>query len=908
MQKQLSFSNYFSNFQLVILGFILLLKSTVSYAQKEGNIWYFGINAGVDFNSGTPVALTDGALNTQEGCSAISDEMGKLLFYTDGIRVWNKNHVQMPNGFGLMGDPSSTQSALIVQKPGSNNIYYIFTTEATGGPDGFRYSIVDMTLQAGLGDVTTKNTLLHTPVTEKLTAVRHANGCDIWVIVHEWGTDGFRAFHVDSSGVNLTPVISNTGTTHIANFARSNALGQLKASPDGKKLALAIFGMRLIELLDFNNATGQVSNPISFPPFASITYGIEFSPDGTKLYAGLIIAGWLYQYDLMAGSSTDIINSRTLVGSTSTTRLNSLQLGPDGKIYCAKNDFNLAVVSDPNKPGIACNFIDNAVPLNGRFGFEGLPTFMQSHFYPQFTYLNPCAGDSTLFSITDTMNVDSVSWIFGDTASGSFNTSSDLSPYHIFSAPGRYNVQMTRYAKCNSVFSRTVIIYPVPEINLGNDTLICPEDSLVLDAQTAGASYLWQDGSTKNNFTVSSPGTFWVEVTNACGSDTDTIDIGNIPVPELNLGNDTVLCPGQLLILDATITGASYLWQDNSIDSIFTVSSAGFYWVEVTSIEGCFQSDSITTSYSVPPDIALGNDTLLCQGDELILDVTTPGAIYQWQDNSTSSSYTISGPGLFWVEVTNTDGCSGSDSIVIDFSVPPAVSLGNDTTLCEGQSLQLIVNIPGVTYAWQDNSTDSVFTVSSPGLYWIKITNGDGCSSSDSVTIEVEIFEAKFEYAEVPCTNQIQFINLSSDTSSSFWDFGDGATSHENNPSHTYQTNEKYRVILIINPDSTCADTVQAVIPFEIDAAADTLFIPNVFTPNGDGKNDYFEILGANNPCVSANKLTIYSRWGKKVFESEGNRLTWDGTKNENILTSGVYFYVLEGEDFKKSGNLTLIR
>ena len=144
----------FQIFKYIILGLTLLLESAVSYGQKEGNIWYFGNFAGIDFNSGAPVALTNGALATDEGCSSISDDMGNLLFYTDGISVWNRNHVRIPNGFGLMGDPSSTQSAIIISKPGSNNIYYIFTTLGFGEPDGLRYSIVDMTLQGGLGDIT----------------------------------------------------------------------------------------------------------------------------------------------------------------------------------------------------------------------------------------------------------------------------------------------------------------------------------------------------------------------------------------------------------------------------------------------------------------------------------------------------------------------------------------------------------------------------------------------------------------------------------------------------------------------------------------------------------------------------------------------------------------------------------
>ena len=127
-------------------------------AQREASNWYFGDNAGINFdinNNVTP--LTDGQLSTDEGCTSISDTSGQLLFYTDGIRVYNRNHTVMPNGLNLNGNPSSTQSAIIIPKPGDANIYYIFTASTTfgGAPDlGFQYSEVDMTLNNGLGDVT----------------------------------------------------------------------------------------------------------------------------------------------------------------------------------------------------------------------------------------------------------------------------------------------------------------------------------------------------------------------------------------------------------------------------------------------------------------------------------------------------------------------------------------------------------------------------------------------------------------------------------------------------------------------------------------------------------------------------------------------------------------------------------
>ena len=684
----------------------------------------------------------------------------------------------------------------------------------------------------------------------------------------------------------------------------------------GSRLALAILSLGVVELFDFDNATGVITNPLTFPNnvqgIEDWVYGIEFSPDGTKLYKSHPDGQRLYQYNLMAGSSTDIINSAVLVGtSTTTNRIGALQLGPDGKIYVAKfNSFFLGAINNPNALGIACNYIDNAVSLNGRRSRLGLPTFIQSHFNPQFTYIDPCVGDSTFFFITSTNSLDSVHWNFGDSSSGISNTSTDFNPYHLFNAPGIYNVQLTKYTSaCTSVFSRTVIItVPSPPVDLGNDTILCSGVSLVLNAGTPNSTYLWQDSSTNSSFTVSFPGIYWVERSNVCSSDKDSIVIDYYPSVNLNLGADTILCREEILVLDAAMPDGAYLWQDGSTDSTLTVNSVGLYWVEVTDTNNCSKKDSITISYSVLPNVDLGNDTLLCEGESLLLGITNTGISYYWQDGSTDVFYIVNSPGLFWVEVINTDGCPGSDTVLINYSMSPELELGEDTVLCPGQVLVLNASSPGASYLWQDASTDSVFTVSSPGLYWVKIANVFGCSSSDSMRLETQYLKADFGYELIPCTNEIQFFNLSSDTLSSHWNFGDGTTSNENNPLHAYSENEKYNVILITNPYSPCADTTEKVILFENDAFTDTLFVPNVFTPNGDGKNDYFEIMGVDNPCINVNKLMIFNRWGLKVFEADENQLRWDGTANGKKLTEGVYFYILEGKELEKSGSVTLLK
>src|SRR4030095_1334601 len=156
--------------QVLLLFFISLCYYHLQ-AQNEGNIWYFGDEAGIDFNSGVPVAITNSQMSTLEGCATICDVNGNLLFYTDGMTVWSSNQSIMSNGTGLYGNYSATQSGVIVPQPGTS-IYYVFTVDENIG-FGLRYSIVDISANGGLGDVISKNNLLLGQSSEKVTAVKH---------------------------------------------------------------------------------------------------------------------------------------------------------------------------------------------------------------------------------------------------------------------------------------------------------------------------------------------------------------------------------------------------------------------------------------------------------------------------------------------------------------------------------------------------------------------------------------------------------------------------------------------------------------------------------------------------------------------------------------------------------------
>ena len=426
-----------------VLIFITLLSVALTFAQQEASFWYFGQNAGLQFDAGTGsvTAITNGQLSTLEGCTSISDTNGNLLFYSDGRTIWNANHAPMANaseflGTGLKGDDSSTSSGLIVPKPQDPNLYYIFTVDephhfnsasfptevdGDGVNDGLQYSLVDITLNGGLGDVvdTEKNIPLTTydvtnpdevdyKCSEKITAVKADDCSSFWVITHF--VDKFYAFKVDINGVNTTPVISTVGPTVPVSGYRRNALGYIKASPDGSKLAVAHFGFSTVTagdaaggvyLFDFDNDTGIISNSVELygPQNGDSPYGVEFSAENRKVYASVGEgiqgngASTIFQWDL---ESTDVPGSIQLIHNSFTLSAGALQLGLDKRIYRAQVSFaefntsgtHIGVINNPEATGGAANYDETGVLLDINGGFQnlsriGLPPFIQSLFNSQ---------------------------------------------------------------------------------------------------------------------------------------------------------------------------------------------------------------------------------------------------------------------------------------------------------------------------------------------------------------------------------------------------------------------------------------------------------------------------------------------------------------------------------------------
>lgn len=360
--------------QLFIAVLISFFSVSVCQAQHEYDVWYFGYGLGIDFRSDPPTLLTSTPSNTGEGSANYCDpKSGEPLLGCDGSNViYDRDGNPMPNGTGIYaGGGTSSQSAVIVPWPCSDKKFIVINTDLYGYSRtsyGSHYSVVDMTLNGGLGDVVEKNVVLHPYTDEHLTVVRHGTGLGYWTILHSQLGNTFYAYLISSSGIAKEPVTSSCGI--IPDRASS---GCLKASPNGRKLAMAAAeGFNIVELFDFDPLTGRVSNPItllsdSTVPMEHSNYGVCFSPDNSKLYFSTLHESppfsAIVQCDLSDPSREAILRSRQYISDslnpgTGSRLYQSMEIGPDGKIYIATRFWWISVIENPNASGTDCLFQD----------------------------------------------------------------------------------------------------------------------------------------------------------------------------------------------------------------------------------------------------------------------------------------------------------------------------------------------------------------------------------------------------------------------------------------------------------------------------------------------------------------------------------------------------------------------
>ena len=531
----------------LLLTSLIIFQVVFIYAQKQSNTWYFGRDGvGLDFNCIPPTVVEGHAMIGWEGVATVSDRnTGEILFYTNGSMIFDRNHNQLPDGShitplgsGFIPLNTSTQ-VLPIPSPANENEYFIIATDIQAGKfsvfdpsqNGIWAVKVDMTQNGGLGAVVDRFQIIN-PLysSEKLMGVPHDNGSDYWLLMHDFGTNDFFISLVDNNGIQIPPTIQSIGLAHDefgTDTDNLNSIGELKASPDATMVASTITGEGNIELFDFDNNLGVLSNARSLGTETE-AYGASFSPDNSKLY----ITTWqgkLIQFDLNAGSTNDIINSKTTIFEYVGGSFGSLKIAPDEKIYVSRfvgggfaqdgGDTFLGVINNPNEAGVNCNYVHDGVDLGGKKCNWGLNNVIEQTEYEQVELIVDF-GDDFVGDCEDPpffLNAEN------DGAAYLWQDGSMLSTFEV-SEPGTYFVEVTLG---NCMVSDTIVYESEGEINFsfGDDLAICPGDNILLDASEIEGTYLWQDGSTVSNFSVAQAGTYSVTITNDCGTTSDEIEI-----------------------------------------------------------------------------------------------------------------------------------------------------------------------------------------------------------------------------------------------------------------------------------------------------------------------------------------------------------------------------------------------
>ncbi len=707
------------------LVIILFLSPFFSFSQGEFNKWYFGEKAALDFNSGIPTALLNSNMYGSEVTASVSDSTGNLLFYSDGYKVYNRNHMFMQNGY-LFASTGYNQPVFPIKKIDDDSVYYIFTLGkfyAGVTQIGLFYSVLDMRLDNGLGAIVPG--MKDIPVAgaddacDKLHATRHRNNRDIWIVTKK--EISYASYLISVDGISNTPVLSPAYL-----YGTGVNSGALKISQDGSKFVSCHMNDSTVEFGTFNNLTGELNLLFLFrpslPPLETRPRFAEFSSDAKVLYIEgqfLNIAEQKFyhgicQYDATLTDSAQFMQSQVLIYMSphADQGTQGLQLGPDRKIYGSRilKD-SLSVINNPNIRGPGCNFVRNAVSLNGRMAVRGLPQLLQR--YKAYIHSGGrCQGAPVSFSADIWPPADTTLWNFGDPASGTANTSSIAAPSHTYAAPGTYTV--TLYVRHNDNRTDTsrmpVTILPTPQPSAGPDRSVCTGVSVTFDAGSCtGCSYLWSalpSGAvvgTTQTLSTSVAGVYEVAVTGpweCTGRDTVQLSVTDPPV----ITNDPLaktICSGEstAIALSSTVGGTTYNWtasltsgtvsgfasgSGTTIDQVLTNqgSSPGVVTYLITPMAGSCTGTTVTFPVTVNPGEAVSVDISasanpVCDGTPVTFTASPVNGgsnpMFQWIVNGINAGSNI--PTFSYIPVNGDQVvCVVTSSNTICTSNNPAVS------------------------------------------------------------------------------------------------------------------------------------------------------------------------------------------------------------------------------------------
>lgn len=504
--------------------------------------------------------------------------------------------------------------------------------------------------------------------------------------------------------------------------------------------------------------------------------------------------------------------------------------------------------------------------------------------------ITACAGPSYL--LDPGAGYTSYLWQNSSTAQ-TFSTSSS----------GIYHVTVTDANGCTDRDTVSITVNPNPVVNLGNDTLICSGQALLLNAGGGFVNYLWQNGSATQTFNATNTGVYHVTVTDANGcTDRDTISV-TVSNPVVNIGPDVSFCADASHTFMAAGAFVSWSWNTGASTSSLTVNSAGNYSVTVTDASGCTATDAAAVLNVWPlPTPNIGPDQTVCAGAFLTLDAGPGYSAYQWSSGPTTQTATAANVGPFSVTVTDVHGCTGSDVMQVTGVLPlPTADLGPDQNLCFPATALLNAAGAADSYSWSTGATSQSITVNAGGTYYVTATNSCG-SVVDGINIQV------FPALPVLELGPVQFICNDAVT----------LAANESFPNYLWNNTATTGFITVQEPGTywltvsnecgSATDTIEV-----IEECEPALFWPNAMTPNGDGLNDAFHPVGE---MMDEFSMRIFDRWGNLIFETNNQNEGWNGMIRNQQAPEGTYVYVatyrytfrLQEFSLKANGSVTLIR
>lgn len=698
-------------FKLVL---ILVFVSTLGFGQSYSKDWRFGQLGRVEFTPGGAIGQSGSTLTSFEGCVSVSDPVsGAILFYSNGEQVWGSNNANLQNGTALTGKQTTSQSSLVLPYPGQPSRYILFTLTNTIDSAGLQYSVIDMSLNGGLGGVVPGQKNLSVifgfptnALSEKLTATKHCNGTDYWVMGHFVSSAQFFRFLVTPAGVQ--PITFQTiGTIHpFPNSLNTGSnKGYMKFSPDGCRLALVTNKQNnnLIELFRFDKSTGILSDARVLPASGG-EYGVSFSPDNAKLYVSAArdsLQGannrpynTIWSFDLLAdnpGTTKTLVKARR--ETVDRSKFGALQNAPDGRMYVAQEFRDgLNAILTPNGFGATANYVDSVLQIPSATTRLGLPNFVDDEFslpfQANFTNDFVCIGNPMQFRDSSLSNAISWRWDFDMANVGTF-TSTLRNPTHTYPAPGTYNVKLVVERGCGVIDS---IIKPITiginlPVALGNDTtFVCLNDTAFIGANLGQGNYQWYTGNpgawiispndTLPDLGVTTSGWYRLFVSNgSCdGEDSIYVRVNTSPV-DVDLGDDELLCVGSSITLDAGNPGAAYLWSTGQTTQTISISAPDTFFV-TASFQGCVDTDTIIVFLDSVTTVNVMNDTFMCpEVQPLIIDASAFGVGFLWSTGETSSSITVIDTGTYAVVITTAAGCTLFDTIPVRRLCPTKVDM-----------------------------------------------------------------------------------------------------------------------------------------------------------------------------------------------------------------------------------------